>query len=160
MLGVDLTPNPGATRLDLFVTCAVWTGCNRDRLRGVVNFDGATLDISDAVAPQVSSAGNAWSGGWASGAVARFLGPGALDLAVGMGANLAAHSLLHPDEPASDDQLVEWTTAASSMVISSLIDRLPLVGCFQRWTYSAPSPDWPTRHGTTSKGNSSGICGR
>ncbi|HVV82381.1 MAG TPA: DUF4157 domain-containing protein [Kofleriaceae bacterium] len=58
---------------------------------------------------------------WAAGGVSRFLGPGALDLAIGMGANLAAHSLLHPDEPASDDQLIEWTTAAASMVIGRWI---------------------------------------
>lgn len=58
---------------------------------------------------------------WAGSAALRFLGPGALDLAVGMGANIAAHSLFHPDDPASDDQLVEWTTAATTMVIGRWI---------------------------------------
>jgi hypothetical protein len=73
---------------------------------------------------------------WADGAAARFLGAGATDLAVGMGANVVAQSLVHPDAPASDDQLVEWTTAATSMVIgrwigsrlTSLHDRLDTVG--------------------------------
>lgn len=69
MVGIDLTPTAGATRLDLTVTCALWTGCQRDRLRGVVNLDAATIDLDDRVAPAVSAAGNGWSTGWVTGAV-------------------------------------------------------------------------------------------
>lgn len=69
MLGIDLAATPGATRIDLGVTCALWTGCKRDRLRAVVNLDAATIDIDDQAAPWVASTGNGWSSGWSSSAI-------------------------------------------------------------------------------------------
>ena len=69
MLGVDVAATAGATRLDIAATCALWTGCRRDRLRAVVNLDAAVIDVDDQTAPWVSAANNAWAGGWSAGAV-------------------------------------------------------------------------------------------
>ena len=69
MPGIDVAPNAAATRLDIALTCALWTGCQRDRLRSVVNLDDARIDVADQVGPDVSAAGNAWSSGWNASAL-------------------------------------------------------------------------------------------
>ena len=69
MLGFDLWPTAGATRIDLAVTCAVWTGCLRDRVRARLDVDNAIIEIDDQAAPQLDASGNAWSGSWNSAAI-------------------------------------------------------------------------------------------
>ena len=69
MLGLDLTPHAGATQIDLSVTCALWTGCLRDRLRAAVNLDAILIDVNDQADPSLDANNNGWSGGWNGSAI-------------------------------------------------------------------------------------------